>query len=117
MKINLPFLEVIKQVLSYAKFLKDLYTFKKRMSVKKAAFLASQVSVIIRNELPFKFKDPGTPTVSYIIDDKKINNALLDIGFSVNLLPYTVYQQLGLGELKPTQMTLQLADRSINQVS
>ncbi|KAL5549093.1 hypothetical protein UlMin_004324 [Ulmus minor] len=39
--------------------------------------------------------------------------ALLDLGASVNLLPYSVYEQLGLGELKPTSMTLQLADRSV----
>jgi hypothetical protein len=31
----------------------------------------------------------------------------------VNLLPYSVYLQLGLGELKPTSMTLQLADKSM----
>jgi hypothetical protein len=31
----------------------------------------------------------------------------------VNLLPYSVYLQLGLGELKPTFMTLQLTDRSV----
>jgi hypothetical protein len=37
----------------------------------------------------------------------------LDLGASVNLLPYSVYVQLGLGELKPTSMTLQLADRSV----
>jgi hypothetical protein len=37
----------------------------------------------------------------------------LDLGPSVNLLPYSVYLQLGLGELKPTTMTLQLADRSV----
>ena len=39
--------------------------------------------------------------------------ALLDLGASVNLLPYSVYKQLGLGELKPTSITLQLADRSV----
>ena len=33
----------------------------------------------------------------------------------MNLLPYSVYLQLGLGELKPTAMTLQLADRSIKR--
>jgi hypothetical protein len=38
---------------------------------------------------------------------------LLDLGASVNLLPYSVYVQLGLGELKPTSVTLQLADRSM----
>jgi hypothetical protein len=42
-----------------------------------------------------------------------IEKALLNLGASVNLLPYSVYIQLGLGELKPTSMTLQLADRSV----
>ena len=92
MKINLPLLKMIKKVPSYAKFLKDLYTFKQRMNVKKGAFLTSQVSAIIYNELLPKFKDPGTPTVSCIIGDKNINNALLNLGSSVNLLPYTIYQ-------------------------
>ena len=31
----------------------------------------------------------------------------------MNLLPYSVYKQLGLGELKPTNITLSLADRLI----
>jgi hypothetical protein len=35
------------------------------------------------------------------------------LGANVNLLPYSVYLQLRLGELKPTSMTLQLADRSV----
>jgi hypothetical protein len=38
---------------------------------------------------------------------------LLDLGASINLLPYTVYETLGLGELQPTSITLQLADKSI----
>ena len=38
---------------------------------------------------------------------------LLDLGASVNLLPYSVDKQLGLGELKPTSITLSLADRSV----
>ena len=51
--------------------------------------------------------------VSCIIGSHKIDQALLDLGASVNLIPYTVYEQLGLGEIKPTRITLQLADRSI----
>ena len=43
----------------------------------------------------------------------RIDQALLDIGSSVNLLSYSVYKELGLGELKPTRVTLELADRSI----
>ena len=37
----------------------------------------------------------------------------MDLGASVNLLLYSVYKQLGLCELKPTSVTLQLADRSV----
>ena len=39
-----------------------------------------------------------------------MEHALLDLGASVNLIPFSVYQKLGLGELKPTSVTLQLAD-------
>ena len=85
----------------------------RRTSVKKGVFLANQVSAIIRNELPLKLKDPSTPTISCIISERKINNALLDLRSSVNLLPFTIYQQLGLEELKPTRMTLQLAIRLV----
>ena len=43
----------------------------------------------------------------------KIERALLDLRASVNLLPYSVFQNLNLGELKPTSVTLLLADRSV----
>ena len=42
-----------------------------------------------------------------------MEKALLDLGESANLLPYSMYKQLKLGELKPTSITLSLADRSI----
>jgi hypothetical protein len=45
----------------------------------------------------------------------QINRALLDLGASVNLLPYLVYLQVGLGELKPTTVMLQLANKSIKR--
>jgi hypothetical protein len=48
-----------------------------------------------------------------MIEVSQIERALLDLGASVNLLPYLVYLQLGIGKLKPTSMTLQLADRSV----
>ena len=42
-----------------------------------------------------------------------VEKAMLDLGDSVNLLPYSMHKQLGLGELKPTSITLSLVDRSI----
>ncbi|XP_038981148.1 uncharacterized protein LOC120110398 [Phoenix dactylifera] len=94
---NSEILELFKQVPSYAKFLKDLCTVKRRLNVKKKAFLTENVSVILQHNILPKYKDPGCPTISCIIGDFRIERALLDLGASVNLLPYSVYEQLGLG--------------------
>ena len=112
-KVNIPLLDMIKQVPTYAKFLKDLCTVKKGLNVNKKAFLTEQVSVIIECKTPVKYKDPGCPTILVNIGGISVEKALLDLGASVNLLPYSMYKQLGLGELKPTSITLSLADRSI----
>ena len=60
-----------------------------------------------------KYKDKDCPTISVNIGGTCVEKALLHLGTSVNLLPYSVYKQMGLGELKPTTITLSLADRSI----
>ena len=112
-KVNIPLLDIIKQVLAYAKFLKDLCTIKKGLGIEKKAFLTEQVSAIIQSRNPVKYKDPGSPTISVNIGGNCIDKSLLDLGASVNLLPYSVYKQLGLGELKLTNITLSLADRSV----
>ena len=112
-KVNIPLLDMIKQVPTYAKFLKDLCTVKKGLSIDKKAFLKKQVSSIIQCRTLVKYKDPGTPTISVNIRGTCIDKALLDLGASVNLLPYSMYKQLGLGELKLTNITLSLEDRSV----
>ena len=112
-KVNIPLLDMIKQVPTYTKFLKDLCTVKMGLNVNKKAFLTEQVSAIIECKTPVKYKDPGCPIISVNIGGISVEKALLDLGASVNLLPYSMYKQLGLGELKPTSITLSLADRSI----
>ena len=112
-KVNIPLLDIFKQVLAYAKFLKDLCIIKKGLGIEKKAFLTEQVSAIIQSKYPVKYKDPGSPTISVNIGGNCIDKSLLDLGASVNLMPYSVYKQLGLGELKPTNITLSLADRSV----
>ena len=87
-KVNIPLLDMIKQVPTYAKFLKDLCTVKKGLSIDKKAFLTEQVSAIIQWKTPVKYKDPGCPTISVNIGGICVEKALLDLGASVNLLPY-----------------------------
>ncbi|KAL6349661.1 hypothetical protein AAG906_041068 [Vitis piasezkii] len=90
---------MIKQVLAYTKFLKDLCTMKRRIKLSKKTFLTEQDNAIIKNKA--------------MIGDSFVERALLDLGTSVNLLPYSIYKQLGFEELKATTITLSLADCSI----
>ncbi|GJS20203.1 reverse transcriptase domain-containing protein [Tanacetum coccineum] len=43
-------------------------------------------------------------------------SALADSRANINLLPHSIYKQLGLGALKPTRMTLELANRSVTHL-
>ncbi|XP_059458327.1 uncharacterized protein LOC132187923 [Corylus avellana] len=112
-KKSAQFAKILEQVPSYAKFLKDLITVKRRTNVLKKVCLTEQVNSIFQCKLPIKYKDLGCPTISSMIGDNRVEKALLDLGDSVYLLPYLVYLQVGLRKLKPTSMKLQLADRSV----
>ena len=57
-QVNIPLLNMIKQVPTYAKFLKDLCTVKKGLGIEKKAFLTKQVNAIIQSKTPVKYKDP-----------------------------------------------------------
>ena len=53
--------------------------------------------------------------VNISIGGKETTRAMLDLGASINIMCYSIYLQLGLGKLKSTLMTLQLADGSIKR--
>ena len=91
-KVNIPLLDMIKQVPTYAKFLKDLCIVKRGFNVNKKAFLTEQVSAIIECKTPVKYKDPRCPTISVNISGTCVEKTLLDLGASVNLLPFSMYQ-------------------------
>ena len=112
-ELNIPLLYAIKQIQSYAKFLKDLCMVKRKLGVNKEALMTEQSTSLIRNNFPPKYKDPRSPTIFIVVGNSKLGHALVDLGVSVNFLPYSVYADLGLGELEPTNITFQLADRSV----
>ena len=60
-KLNIPLLDSIKQILSYAMFLKDFCTVKRKLGVKKDAFMTEQSTSLIRNNLPQKIQRPRKP--------------------------------------------------------
>ena len=79
----------------------------------KKVFLATNISDLLSGPIPVKYKDSGCPTIVCTIGQAEISRALLDLVASINLLPFSVYQQLGLDDLSPTRVTIQLAYRSV----
>ncbi|CAN6566247.1 unnamed protein product [Malus baccata var. baccata] len=111
-QVNLPLLDAIKQVPKYAKFLKELCTNKRRFNDQETVALIEEVSAVLQRKLPPKLKDAGSFTIPCVIGGKEFGRALCDLGASINLMPYSVYESLNLGDLKETKVVIQLADRS-----
>ncbi|KAI5323844.1 hypothetical protein L3X38_032917 [Prunus dulcis] len=112
-QINIPLLNAITQIPKYAKILKDLCTNKRRFKEHEQVALSEEVSAVLQRKLPPKLKDPGSFSIPCIVGDFKFQKALLDLGASINLMPYHVYEKLNLGELQATSVSIQLADRTI----
>ncbi|GJW01375.1 DNA-directed DNA polymerase [Tanacetum coccineum] len=86
-------------------------------SIDDVARLFVNVSMLYSMTMTFASRSCWDMLMSFTIPchvgDLHINNALADLGASISLMPYTMYEKLGLGEPKPTRMSLELGDRSI----
>ncbi|GJQ89757.1 DNA-directed DNA polymerase [Tanacetum coccineum] len=111
--INLPLIEALAQMPKYAKILKGFLTNKARLEEVCKIIMNERCSAVLLNKLPSTEKDPGSFTIPYDIGQLHNDNALANLGASINLMPYTMYNKLDLGEPKATRMSLKLADRSI----
>ncbi|GJZ74129.1 retrotransposon protein, putative, ty3-gypsy subclass [Tanacetum coccineum] len=112
--INLPFLEAMIHMPKGAKVLKDLLSHKEKLE-KAASWvkLSEECSAIIQRSLPQKEGDPRSFTLPCLIGPLAIKNAMADLGASINLMPHSLFRRLGISKLKPTRMSIQLANRSI----
>ena len=111
--INIPFVDALTQMPTNAKFLKDILKNKRRLEDCETVKVNEECSAIIQNKIPPKLKDLGSFTIPCTIGRYTFSKVLCDLGASINLMPYSVMQKLGLDEPKPTNVSLQLADRSI----
>jgi len=98
---------------TYAKFLKEILSKKTKIEEDETVNLTEECSAIILNKLPPKPKDPGSFSIPCVIGSEVVKKAMCDLGSSVSLMSLSLYERVGIGELKPTRMTLQLADRSV----
>ena len=96
-QINIPFTEAIAQIPSYAKYLKEIVSRKKKMEEKATIALTEECSAIIQNHslLPTKMKDPGSFTIPCNIGSFIIDKCLCDLGANINLMPLSLFRTFG----------------------
>ncbi|GJX96223.1 reverse transcriptase domain-containing protein [Tanacetum coccineum] len=96
---------------NYGKFLKELVSNKHKLEQISSAFLSDESSDVIQNKDPPKLGDPESFLIPCTFSKAFLCNALADLGASINLMPYSLYAKLSLETLKPTKMSVRLADR------
>ena len=96
----------------YAKFLKELCTEKRRLKGNEKVSVGENVSTVFQKKLPPKYKDPGVFSILCKIGNLSSDGAMIDLGAFINMIPRFIYDKLNLGELKKTDLIIQLADRS-----
>ncbi|XP_050916766.1 uncharacterized protein LOC127131927 [Lathyrus oleraceus] len=100
LEINIPFLEELEQMPSYAKFMKDIISKKRSTET---------------DPIPVKKKDRGSVTIPCTIGDRSFKKALIDLGASVSLMSLSIYKRLGIGKVQDTRMTLQFVDHFVKR--
>ncbi|XP_074311785.1 uncharacterized protein LOC141647475 [Silene latifolia] len=111
--ITMPFIDAIKEIPAYGKFLKELISNKNSLSPTTTVSLSKECSAILMNELPQKLEDPGSFSIPCTIGTVQIERALCDLGASISLMPHKIFKKLKDYELLPTRVSLQLADRLV----
>ncbi|XP_074299797.1 uncharacterized protein LOC141630964 [Silene latifolia] len=100
---------------SYAKFMKDILTRKRNFNEVETIAFTEECSALLQSKSPPKLKDPGSFSISCTIGTHVIDKALCDLGASVTVMPYSVCEKLNMGHLKVTNVTLQMADRTVKR--
>ncbi|CAM8951377.1 unnamed protein product [Rhodiola kirilowii] len=95
--ITLPLTDAITQIPTYAKFMKEILTGKRKIEGTETVALS---------------EDSGSFSIPWDISGITIHCALCDLGASVSIMPYSLYAKLNLGDLCPTNISIRLADRS-----
>ncbi|XP_017972866.1 PREDICTED: uncharacterized protein LOC108661346 [Theobroma cacao] len=98
---------------SYVKFFKDILTEKRKLEDFETIALIEECSAILQNKLPPKLKNPRSFSIPCTIGRFKFFKTLCDLGASVLIMSLSIVEKIGLDEIQPTTVSLQLSDRKI----
>ncbi|XP_019150572.1 PREDICTED: uncharacterized protein LOC109147367 [Ipomoea nil] len=113
LQINIPFAEALANMPSYVKYIKEIVSNKKKSEEFATVHLNEECSAILQSKLPPKLMDPGSFSIPCTIGNTVVDKCLCDLGASINLMPLTLFNKLEIADMKPTTISLQLADRSV----
>ncbi|GJR50249.1 reverse transcriptase domain-containing protein [Tanacetum coccineum] len=106
------FADALLHMPKFAIMFKCLLNNKEKLFDLATTLVNENCSVVILKKLPEKLRDPGKFLILCDFSELVECLALTDLGASINLMPLSIWQKLSLPELTPTQMILELADRS-----
>ena len=98
---------------NYAKFMNEVMAKKRKLEDYEIVKLTEECSVILQRKLPQNLKDLDSFTILCIVRDSTFDKALCDLEANINLMLLLVFRKLGLGEVKPTTISLQMANHSL----
>ncbi|XP_074298467.1 uncharacterized protein LOC141629348 [Silene latifolia] len=94
LQVTVPFTELITQIPSYAKFMKEILSRKRSFDEVETIAFAAECSVLLQNKSTPKLADPGA---------------------SISVLPLSLAQKIGLTEFRCTNKTVQMSDHSLSR--
>ncbi|GKA31552.1 reverse transcriptase domain-containing protein [Tanacetum coccineum] len=106
--INISLSDALILIPKYQKMIKSILSNKEKLIELANTPVSENCSVVILKKLLEKLDDPGKFLIPCGFSEIKCK-ALADLGDSINLMPLSVWKELGLPELISTQITLELA--------
>ncbi|GKB47549.1 reverse transcriptase domain-containing protein [Tanacetum coccineum] len=111
--VNTTLVNDIRKTPEYTRHLQELVSNKIQIEKLSMVKLNVKCSAVLQNELSPKEKDPGSFVLPCIIGNTTVSNALADLGASISVMPFSMFKRLGLGNPRPVNMVIEMADRSM----
>ncbi|GJW07099.1 reverse transcriptase domain-containing protein [Tanacetum coccineum] len=115
LNFELSFADALIYMPKFALMFKKMLNNKDKLIKLTKTPLNKNCSALVLKKLPEKLGDPGRFLIP--CDFSEFDNclALADLGASINLMPLSIWNKLGLPGLNDTKMVLELADRTISK--
>ncbi len=107
--LQIPLTDAIK-LPPYSKYMKDIVSNKRKIPNEEISTLLANYS--FNGKVPKKLGDQWIPTIPCSIKNSSVRTALCDLGAGVSVMPFSPYKRLQLEKLIPTDISLQMSNKS-----